>query len=253
MRTATLAWLCLLAWLAVPPVAADSAGPAEEFRRATALLQSGDVSSAVQIYRALAAAGHESASLYWNWSQAARQQGTPGVAMWALLRARELDPGDRAVARELERLRELSGLDPAELSPDPLAGLPRLARHLHLDLVAAILAALSVGCHALARWRPTRRWPVTATWAAAAAAVLTATVPLAGAMVRPSAVVVRRGAPLLDAASPTAVTLSTLREGEVVPVLEASGTFLHIQDSSGSRGWAHASQVWRLDGPPSAE
>jgi hypothetical protein len=68
-------------------------------------------------------------------------------------------------------------------------------------------------------------------------------VPLAGAYARPTGVVIRRGAPVLDAASPTAEPIGSLREGEVVPVLESSGGYVRIEDSSGVRGWASAADV----------
>ncbi len=268
MRTRTVAGLWLLASAAAVPVGATAASgapaavatalvgedtAAAAFRRATALLQAGDLAAAQRIYAELAAGGHESPSLYWNWAQAAQRRGAPGEAMWALLRARELDPADRAVRREIERLRELCGLDPAELDPQPLASLVRWGRRLHLDAVAVALAVLSVLFHALARWRSTWRWPVRAAWAAGAAALLAAAAPLAAALIRPTAVVVRRGAPLADAASATATTVATLREGEVVPVLEVSAAALRVQDSAGARGWARTSDVWRLDRPPMAE
>ena len=83
----------------------------------------------------------ESASLYWNWAQAATARGAHGEALWALLRARELDPGDRAVVRDVERLRESLNLDPAEIAPEPLAAAGRLARRFRLDLVALVLLA----------------------------------------------------------------------------------------------------------------
>ena len=77
--------------------------------------------------------------------------------------------------------------------------------------------------------------------------LLAAAAPVAGSFARPTAVVVRRGAPLLDQASPTAETVGSLREGEVVPVLDASGAYVRIEDSSGARGWAVGSDVRRLD------
>mgnify|MGYP003455732633 CR=1 FL=1 len=40
------------------------------------------------------------------------------------------------------------------------------------------------------------------------------------------------------------------REGEVVPVLEASGAWLRVEDNAGARGWAHSEDVRRLDAPP---
>ena len=73
---------------------------------------------------------------------------------------------------------------------------------------------------------------------------------MAASFARPTAVVVRRGAPLLDAASPTAEATGSLREGEVVPVLQASGAWLRIEDNAGARGWAHADDVRRLDAAP---
>ena len=57
------------------------------------------------------------------------------------------------------------------------------------------------------------------------------------------AAAVHRGTPLLEAASPTAEPVGTLREGEVVPILQRSGGYVRIEDSSGARGWARAEQV----------
>ncbi|MFH1177500.1 MAG: hypothetical protein V1750_08840, partial [Acidobacteriota bacterium] len=116
----------------------------ERFREATALVQAGDAAKGVAIYRELAAAGSESASLYWNWAQAASTRGALGEALWALLRARELEPGDAALGREIERLRQLANLDAAELSPAPLAALSRTSRRLHLDLAAVLLLMASI-------------------------------------------------------------------------------------------------------------
>jgi hypothetical protein len=204
----------------------------------------------VATYRELAAAGAESGSLYWNWAQAATARGAVGEALWALLRARELGGADAAAAREIERLRRAANLDVAELAPDPLAALARGARTLRLDLVAIVLLAFSLAAHAAARALPGARWPVAVTWAALLIATGAAATVLTGARAHPSAVVVRRGVPLADAASPTASALATLREGEVVPVLGASGAYLRIQDSSGARGWVSEDDVWRLDRPP---
>ena len=82
--------------------------------------------------------------------------------------------------------------------------------------------------------------------AAAAAGLLlalslaSAALPLAGSFARPTATVVSRAAPLFDAASPAAEPTGSLREGEVVPVLEASGDWLRVEDNAGARGWARA-------------
>ncbi len=248
MRLAVVALVLLAGYAPLAGSPADD--PGERFRTAGDLLKSGDAPKAIAAYRALAAEGHESASLCWNWAQAASARGDRGEALWALLRAREVDPGDAAVLREIETTRRALSLDPAELAPDPLAPLSRVARRFHLGLLALALAGLSLVLHALWRAAPTSRWPGTAAWVCLTCALVAAAVPLAGAASRPAAVVVGRAPRLLDAASPAGRVLTTLREGEVVPVLEDGGGYLRVEDSSGARGWASAADVRRLDRPP---
>ena len=65
--------------------ASAAADPASTFRQANDDARAGDYPKAIAGYRALAAGGIESASLYWNWAQAARARGETGVALWALL------------------------------------------------------------------------------------------------------------------------------------------------------------------------
>jgi len=230
---------------------AASASPDAQsrFRQGNELCRSGDYPKALATYRELAEAGVEGPSLYWNWAQAASARGLPGEAMWALLRARELDPGDLAVAREVERVREAVNLDRAEIAPEPLAAASRFSRHFRLDLVAVVLLGLSLLGHLLSRLRATHWGQVTA-GVAFALALLAAAPPIAGSFARPTAVVVKRGVPLLDQASSTAEAVGSLREGEVVPILDASGDYLRIEDSSGARGWTMGADVRRLDRPP---
>jgi hypothetical protein len=227
------------------------AGPADErFDEANDLTRSGDYPGAIRLYGDLAASGHESASLYWNWAQAAVARGTRGEGLWALLRARELDPGDGAVRRDIDRLREALNLDPAEIAPEPLAAAARLARRYRLDVLAALLLGLSLAAHALGRLRPGTPLATPVAWITLGLGLLAAAAPAAGMLARPTAAVVRRGAPLLDAASPSAEVIGTLREGEVVPVLKPGGDWLQIEDASGARGWAHLADVRRLDSAP---
>ncbi len=216
-----------LAGLGPPALAAGS--PAERFRQANELVRGGDYPKGIALYEELAASGAESASLYWNWAQAAAARGDQGEALWALLRARELDPSDRAVLRELERA--------------------RAARRFRLDLGALLLLAVSLGAHLGLRLWPSARGLGSTAGTALLLGLLAAAIPVAGSFARPTGAVVRRGAPLLDAASPTAEALGTLREGEVVPILEASGDYLRVEDSSGARGWALTRDVRRVIGP----
>jgi hypothetical protein len=143
-------------------------------------------------------------------------------------------------------------LDPAEIAPEPLAAAARLARRFRLDLLALGLLVVSLGAHALARLRPGSRRSTRVAWLTLALGVLASAGPAAGALARPTGTVVRRNAPLLDAASPSAEAIGTLREGEVVPILETSGVWLRIEDASGARGWAHHADVLRIDRPPLA-
>lgn len=255
-RRASLAGLALVL-LAARGWAQDGAAPASasaaaaaRFRAAGELIRSGDAVKGIAAYRGLAASGVESASLYWNWAQAAGARGEVGEALWALLRAREMDPADRALAREIQRLRESANLDAAEIAPEPLAVLGRAGRRFELGLLALVLGACSAAAHALGRLLPSSRWPAPAAWATLGAAVLAGAVPVLGSLARPLGVVVPRGPALVDSASPTASAIGSLRQGEVVPLLERSGDYVRVEDSSGARGWARREDVWPIEEPP---
>lgn len=244
-----LAVLFLVGGVLWPSLVLAQGGPEARFHDANALARGGDYPKAITAYGELAAAGTESASLYWNWAQAARARGAGGEALWALLRARELEPGDPALLRIIEEVRAELSLDAAELSPEPLAMVARLARRFALGWIAATLALVSILAHAGARFglAPRARWVA---WTAAGMALAAAAPPLAGSLARPLGVVVRRGAPLLPSASPTAEAAGALREGEVVPILDRSDGYVRLEDSSGARGWALADDVRSLDTPP---
>ncbi len=238
--------LALLVALAL----AATGAPDARFREANRLVRGGDAVAAMAIYRELATGGLESASLYWNWAQAAAARGELGQALWALQRGREIEPWDTRLGEEIEQLREAASLDPAELAPEPLQGLARASRRFHLGLSSIVLMLLSLACHGIARHVRGAHWAAPAAWAAFTLAATLAVLPLAAGLARPTAVIVLPDAPLLDAASPTAEAIATLREGEVVPILTASGDYLQVEDSAGARGWAHRRDVWRLDRGP---
>ncbi len=204
---------------------AQTVGSAEErFRAANELARSGDYPKALAGYAALAAAGGESASLYWNWAQAAvgaRRSGRG--ALGAAAGARAGPGGSRRRARDRARARGAQprpGRDRARATGSrrprgpPLPPRPRRAGAPRAVARRPRGRALSPASVAVARSRR----------ALAALGVLTAAVPIAGGFARPTAAVVRRGAPLFDAASPTAEATGSLREGEVVPVLDAAAT-----------------------------
>jgi len=227
------------------PRAFAQAAPPARFQAANDLARAGDYPKAIESYAALSTTD-ESASLFWNWAQAARARGAAGEALWALLRARDLEPGDRALAREIEEVRAALGLDAAEIAPEPLVAVSRFARRFGLAWLAVALAALSLLAHAAARFARLPRAAAVA-WTSLTLALCAGLIVLLGSLARPTGVVVRRGAPLLPAASPTAESAGTLREGEVVPILDDSGGYVRLEDSSGARGWALREDVRPLD------
>jgi hypothetical protein len=222
--------------------AAPVADPDGVFRESNELARRGDLPKAIAGFNRLSTSGTESASLYWNWAQAARALGRHGEALWALIRARELESGDPAIAREIERTRAALNLDPAELSPEPLALLGRLGRRFLLDIVAATLIVISLVFHGLQRLTEKPGLAALA-WTAFLLGGVAAAFPAVGSFARPTGVVLRRNAPLLDSASPMAESIGALREGEVVPILDRSSEYIRVQDSSGARGWAHVDDV----------
>jgi hypothetical protein len=219
------------------------------FSAGNALSRAGDHPRAIATWASLATDGHESASLYWNWAQAASARGARGEALWALLRARDIDPADGAVHRDIERVREALGLDAAEVAPDPRPFLVRWGRRLRLDLLAVVLATLSLVARATASFVRGRRLAIITSWSSGVLAVFLVGGLVAVSMAPAHAVVVHRGAPLLDSASPSADLVGSLREGEVVPVLDSSGEWIRVEDSSGARGWVHQDDARRIDRP----
>ena len=153
--------------------------------------------------------------------------------------------------RDVERLRGALNLDPAEIAPEPLAVAGRFSRRFRLDLVAAVAARAVAGRST--RSRRTRLRPAAANglaWGRSSSGWLTAVVPLGAS---PGAADGRGRAPRRPALRrrlPSANAAGTLREGEVVPVLDASGDWLQVEDNAGARGWAHDADVRRLDGAP---
>jgi hypothetical protein len=224
-------------------VASASAGVNDAFHQANELARQGDYPKAIAGWQALAREGHATASLYWNWARAAEARGSLGEALWAQLQARELDPGDVAVEREVDRLRSNLNLDPAEIAPEPLAALRRFTRRFHLAWIGLLLLVLSLALHVVWRLVGFPHGAVGGAWMTFALGAIVGLVVVMGGMAGPVGVVVRRDAPLIDGASPTAQTVGSLREGEVVPILERSGDYVRVQDSSGARGWAYQADV----------
>lgn len=241
-RRRSVIGLCaaLLLWTSAASAQTAASAPGEGFRRANESAARSAWTDAIAEYQRLEAEGVRAPSLYWNWAQAASAAGRKGEAVWALLRAQELAPGDAGVARELDRLRGELGLDPSEVSLGLVGDARRLARRLRFDVIAVLLFLASAVV--LFGKTPRPAWSL----GAFLAGLLVVTPLLGGAWRGPRGVVVQKDAPLLDIPRDDAVALANLREGEVVPLLADEGAYVRIQDASGARGFALKTDVRQL-------
>lgn len=231
--------LLLSAILLASLSAAQTEAPTAVFRRGNEHAARSRWDEAMVEYGRLAGDGVRAPSLYWNWAQAASASGRKGEALWALMRGRELSPGDASMIREAERLRGELGLDPSEVSLGFLGDLRILARRFRFDALAILAFLVSVIAVMAKRPRALSLGGLLVGLALAAPFV-------AGSWRDPRGVVVQKDAPLLDVARTDALALANLREGEVVPILGEEGEYVRIQDASGARGFAHKTDVRRI-------
>lgn len=230
----------LFALLLLPLAPAHAETPEAAFRRGNESASRARWDDAIREYGGLAQSGVRAPSLYWNWAQAALAAGRRGEGLWALMCAAELSPGDAGMMREKERLRSELGLDRSEISLGFLGELRLSARRFRFDEIA--IAALLLSMVLAIGKRPRRALSL----GAMAVGLLLGASYVVGSWREDRAVVVQKDAPLMDAPRSDAVTLASLREGEVVPVLGEEGDYVRIQDASGARGFAHKNEVRKI-------
>jgi hypothetical protein len=228
--------LLTLVWAA--SIFAQPEAPELVFRRANENASLSNWDEAIQEYGRLVKGGVRAPALYWNWAQAAGASGKKGEALWALLCAQDLAPGDSSINRELERLRGELGLDPSEVSRGFLGDARDLARRFRFDALAIALMVSSLIA-------VSRRRTGVALFMFLTGLVLISPF-FGGSWREPRGVVVQKDAPLVDLPRADAVALANLREGEVVPLLAQAGEYQKIQDASGARGFAHKNDVRRI-------
>lgn len=233
-------WLTLMALILVQHAGAQSEPAAATFRQGNESAIRARFDEARLAYDRLAKEGVRAPSLYWNWAQVASASGRKGEALWALLRAQELMPTDRALLREIDRLQGELGLDPSELSLGFLGDARMFARRLRFDVLAMVAFLLSLTL--AVRRKPARRLSLVALLMGMFLLAPLLAWPGRG----PRAVVVQKDAPLMDAPRGDALALANLREGEVVPILSEENEYVRIQDASGARGFAHNSDVVKI-------
>jgi hypothetical protein len=240
--------LVVVAVAPVPESPVDET-PASAFRAGNAAATKQQWDEAIAAYDRARLLGARSPALYWNWSQAAISRGSRGQALWALRRAEFLDPRDRTIDAPMARVSAALGLDPSETSLGSLGELGRMLRRVAADRIALGLGLVSL-LPLVTRSHPLRR---VATGAFLLFAVTSAFLLLAQ-FADERGVVIAASAPLLDAPREDALVIAKLREGEVVPILEApadarsvrdnaEAAYVRIQDASGARGYARLEDV----------
>jgi hypothetical protein len=234
-------WSILVALILAHRAAAQPESAVATFRHANESATRARFDEALLVYARLAQEGVRAPSLYWNWAQVASASGKKGTALWAFMRAQELTPTDSVLVREIERLRSELGLDPSELSLGFLGDARTFARRFRFDVLAMVAFLLSLAT-------VVRRKPGSALSLVAFVIGLLLLAPLlAGIWRDPRAVIVHKDAPLMDAPRGDALALANLREGEVVPILGEENEYVRIQDASGARGFAHKTDVVKIE------
>ncbi|MFN8549631.1 MAG: BatD family protein [Candidatus Eisenbacteria bacterium] len=249
----------VLAWsqggtsLATPPL--DLAGCRDAFLAANQAYQAGDFATAIGGYRAIRAAGYESADLYLNLGNACYRAGKLGWAVEAFERGRRLAPGDPDLRSNLELALADSRDRQAEVGESRLLeGMIALQDRLPLNQA---LGFTSVAWWLLAAWLAARiAWkPVARAFSWIGGTVIVLLISLAGwtgvlllgAAQRPNAVVV--GEELAVRSNPDAggTVEFTLHAGTRVRLGRERAGFREVLFSERLRGWADAAGLAALD------
>jgi tetratricopeptide (TPR) repeat protein len=206
----------------------------------------GRYSDAVRDYRALLTEQGYSAGVLFNLGNTWMRLNQPGRAILSYERALWLEPGNQAIAHNLQVAQRQSGVAvtrPAMLDHTlPLIGFNTLA---WVGTVAAVVLCLCV-LVALAR-RPTRLAPLRSTAALSALVMFAAFALLAWRW--PDlrrAVVISEATPAHIAPAAAADVSFRLKPGEQVELGRRYADYVLVHDGDGRTGWVSASQVAKI-------
>ncbi len=239
-----------------PTTSTARAASATEFDLATpdlatavASYRAGDYADAMDGFAALARSEPDArrrAVLHANAGTAAARAEQLGEAVWHLLRARRLDPGDATAESNLARVRALVGGGPTEAShfTETLAALPLLHTEAHLVAWAFRIAGLGLLVAAFWRLWPGRRGLA---WLAA----LLLALPPAGiawsrharAQAGREAVIIEKVVPVRSEPQDDGKILLRVGGGAVVVHEEDRGDWRLIETTEGGRGWVRAERI----------
>jgi hypothetical protein len=190
---------------------------------------------------AQAPAGYSAAALF-NLGNAYARSGKPGLAVLNYERARLLEPNDPDIEANLRRIRESSGLPPAERNRFERLAEPASPRVLAW---AGVLGLTVAGGATLARRvYPRRRRKLLA---AALLGICALALAIANAValwpVMHEAVVIAPAAPVRDSPVPMGDPSFVLHEAEVVTTSARHDGFVLIQTRVGRKGWVPAENL----------
>ena len=249
-QAAVLVTLAALAAIVCAAEPARGQEPAAAFEAANEAYAAGDFATAVAGYRALLAAGHDHAMLYYNLGNAHLRRGEIGHAIASLRRAAAAAPRNPDVRANLAFARKnardaLAPPEPSAVTRTVFAWHHAFSRD-ELWLAAGVLNAMLWTLLACRLWRrheaPRRREGLA--WAAAATAVLLAAsagsltvhaiAPLRVAVVLPGEVDARSGT------REDSVVRFKLHAGSEVRLREERDGWLRIALPDGEQGWIEA-------------
>lgn len=215
-----------------------------QFAAANEAYTQGRYKRAVEMYRSILDAGHESGSLYHNLGNAYVRLGRVGWAIWAYERGKRLRPADPRLRHNLEYVRQRERLPLGGLPPRGLAALVAGWPPFILFGIGVLMLSVGGGMITL-RGGPDRflAGRSSVAWGLAAAGVLAVATGLGTSYVQTHdrrAVVISEQAPLRPAPKERAARDSTLDAGAMVEVEAQRAEWVRVRLRSRHTAWMPA-------------
>ncbi|MCS4193846.1 hypothetical protein GGP50_002069 [Salinibacter ruber] len=223
------------------PACGQPSSVAQQFEAANEAYDRCRYGTAVEAYRAVLDAGHESAALYHNLGNAYVRLDRTGLAVWAYERGRRLRPGDPRLQHNLEYVRRRAELPRRGGAAGGLVAL--VVGWSPLLLFGIGMLAMCAGGLGAAVWDGPRRggaWQEPAMRGLIGAGVLLVAVALATSYMQAQerrAVVVDKEAMLRSAPTDTAPADTTLRSGMLVTHGAERKAWTRVQMRGRTGGW----------------
>jgi hypothetical protein len=244
-------WTAASFWPAAPAFAQDASVPAGNFQKGVELYQGGKFKEAALEFGRLAAAGTESAAVYYNLANSWVRSGQTGKAVWAYERAFLMDPRDEDIRFNRALLKAALG-EPTGPPAGILEPVQRLLDHvrtveieLALQAVTVLLVVWMLAFAYLRSWRAlfgTLFWitALVAVVIGCAAWIRWTEVRFEAAVVQQKEVFVRYGPTESDSKA------RQLKEGAGLRIEKRSGDWYLVRLANGQTGWIPKDAVIRV-------